>query len=99
MRSLRALVGAWRQAPPPPPVAAPPERGAVTHVVRAGEDLWAIAARHLAAETGQSLGELDDAQVGDYWRRVIHANRATLRTGDPDLLLPGEIVVLPPPRR
>ena len=35
---------------------------------------------------------VDDSEVARYWRAVIAANRATLRSGDPSLVFPGEIV-------
>jgi nucleoid-associated protein YgaU len=62
-------------------------------VVRAGDNLWVLAQRALEHGT-------DDAQPGEiapYWKRVIAANAATLRSHDPDLIFPGERVVLPPP--
>ena len=36
-----------------------------------------------------------DADVARYWQRVIAANRTTLRSGDPSLIFPGEVVTLP----
>ncbi len=59
-------------------------------VVIPGDNLWRISARHLA-----DLG--DDRGVGPYWRRVVEANRPHLRSGDPDLIYPGEEIRLPPP--
>jgi LysM domain len=61
-------------------------------VVRAGDNLWVIAERALRA-TGQQAGTPD---VAAYWRRVIAANTAHLRSHDPNLIFPGERVVLPP---
>jgi len=83
------------QAMPTPILPAQP--APVTQVVQPGDNLWSIAAARLAAETGVPVAELDDGQVAGYWQRVIEANRAGLRSGDPDLLLPGEVLVLPPP--
>jgi hypothetical protein len=37
-----------------------------------------------------------DVEVTRYWLRVVEANRPNLRSGDPDLIYPGEIVILPP---
>jgi nucleoid-associated protein YgaU len=34
--------------------------------------------------------------ISPYWRAVIRANRAALRSGDPDLIFPGEWISLPP---
>ena len=38
-----------------------------------------------------------DAQIAPYWQRVITANQSTLRSGNPSLIFPGEIVTLPTP--
>jgi hypothetical protein len=76
------------RSPDPEPV---PDPGttAARHTVVPGDNLWTIAAAHLRAH-----GSLDG--VAPYWRQVIAANRATLRSGDPNLIFPGEIVTLPP---
>jgi nucleoid-associated protein YgaU len=66
----------------PPPPPTPVEH----HVVAPGESLWTIAAAHAGA-----------ADVGGYWARVVELNRAALRSGNPNLIHPGEIVELPPP--
>ena len=60
--------------------------------MRPGENLWVIARTALTAATGQPPR---DSEVVRYWNRVIAANRATLRSGDPNLIFPGEIVTLP----
>jgi hypothetical protein len=36
-----------------------------------------------------------DAVIAEYWERVVALNRATLRSGNPSLIFPGEIVALP----
>lgn len=30
-----------------------------------------------------------------YWRRIWNANQTTLRSGDPDLIFPGEVIIIP----
>jgi hypothetical protein len=83
--------------PPPPEVSPPKSRGGADRVVvRAGDNLWLIA--RAALERGSSA-RVDDSEVARYWRTVIAANRATLRSGDPSLVFPGEIVTLPPAPR
>ena len=62
-------------------------------VVR-GDNLWDISARHLAA--AQPGIELTDADIATYWVQVIDGNRATIASGNPDWISPGEVVVLPP---
>jgi nucleoid-associated protein YgaU len=63
------------------------------HVVVRGDNLWLIA----RAEVGRVSGtdQPADTQIALYWRRVIAANRTTLRSGDPSLIFPGELVQLP----
>ncbi len=78
-------VAASEPAPDPPRPQATEER----HTVVPGDNLWTIAAAHLHAHGSSS-------DVATYWRQVIAANRATLRSGDPNLIFPGEIVTLPP---
>lgn len=68
----------------------PADRGAETVVVAPGDHFWKISARRLA-ETDP------EAPVGPYWRRVVEANRDNIRSGDPDLIYPGEVVELPAP--
>lgn len=63
-----------------------------TVVVEPGDHLWKISARHLEAIGGSTPTA---EQVTPYWREVIEANRDRLRSGDPDLIYPGEVVVLP----
>jgi hypothetical protein len=77
-------------SPRPQPAPRPP---AELHVVVAGDNLWRIAASRLAAALGRAPS---DAEIVPYWQRVVEANRATLRSGDPNLIHPGEIVALPP---
>lgn len=57
-------------------------------VVERGDHLWKISARHLN-------GVAPDDQVAPYWREVVTVNTPRLRSGDPDLIYPGETVELP----
>jgi hypothetical protein len=80
-------------SPSPAPALAPaPARPPAQHAVAPGDNLWAIAAAHLAAHGGAPVA---DALVASYWRRLVDANRATLRSGDPNLIFPGELLTLP----
>lgn len=62
-------------------------------VVEPGDNLWRIAERALV-ETG--VDHPTSRQVAGYWAGVIEANRHRLRSGDPDLIYPGEEILLPP---
>lgn len=57
--------------------------------VVSGDNLWRIAADVVTATDSK-------VPVAHYWRRLIAENRATLRSGDPNLIYPGEILLLPP---
>ncbi|MCZ7526347.1 MAG: hypothetical protein M5U14_08220 [Acidimicrobiia bacterium] len=66
-----------------------------THVIVPGEHLWSIAADHLARTTGLPPSRLGNDEIARTWIRVVEANRSRLASGDPDLVFPGEVVVLP----
>lgn len=85
-----------------PPAAARPPAGPAdpapgptgsAHRVAAGDSLWTIARDRLASTSGSRP---DVGTVARYWRRVVEHNRGRLRSGDPDLIHPGETVRLPP---
>jgi nucleoid-associated protein YgaU len=75
------------------PVAIAPSQsspGMVT--VEPGDHLWKISQAQLDLTLGRPAGI---EEVGPYWLSVIEANRDRLRSGDPDLIFPGEVVMLP----
>ena len=65
------------------------------HNVAVGDNLWTISAAHLRLVYPSR--ELDAAEISPYWRRVIEVNTPTLRSGNPNLIYPGEGIVLPHP--
>jgi uncharacterized membrane protein YgcG len=69
---------------------------ATSHRVERGDNLWAIARDRLAEVSGRRSVELSDREVAAYWATVVEANRGRLRSRDPDLIYPGEVVELPP---
>ncbi len=74
-----------------PAVATVPREQADDYVVQPGDSLWSIAANRLTALRGEPPCE---SEVAAYWVALIDANRAKLRSGDPDLIYPGEHVEL-----
>jgi nucleoid-associated protein YgaU len=84
--------------PPPAPDADPdteaspePDPGPRQHRVQPGDHLWSIAE---AAYTDHLGSQPAAADLDAYWRTVVDANPQLV---DPDLLYPGEEVVVPPP--
>jgi nucleoid-associated protein YgaU len=65
------------------------------HVVAPGEHLWGIAAAHLAARSGREASALAPEEIAPYWTRLCMVNAERLRSRDPNLVHPGEVVQLP----
>ncbi len=64
-------------------------------IVRPGDNLWDLAARRIQNALGRDVG---DFEVAPYWIEVILANQQRIKSGDPDLIHPGEVILLPPVR-
>jgi hypothetical protein len=105
VRSPAANIDANRAPPPtapspvaPAPVAPAPVASAPlparTYEVRAGDNLWRISRGELVI---RGNAQPDDSTIARYWQAVIAANRTTLRSGNPNLIFPGELVALPEP--
>jgi len=84
--------GPGQPGPRPPSPPSQPDM----HEVRTGDNLWTIARDRLAQATRRNADALSEREVARYWLEVIEANRAGLRSGDPDLIYPGEKIRLPP---
>jgi len=63
-------------------------------VVVPGDHLWGLAASRIADALGRKPLE---HEIAPYWRDVIDENRGRLRSGNPDVIFPGEVIVLPDP--
>lgn len=61
-------------------------------VVVEGDNLWTLAERRLAEVLGRSP---TDAETTPYWRRVVEVNTSRIESRDPDLIHPGEVILLP----
>ncbi len=63
--------------------------------VRPGDDFWSISESTLSAWWGRPP---TDREIGPYWLAVIAANQDRLPDpGNPNLLFPGDVIVLPNP--
>jgi hypothetical protein len=72
----------------------PADPPGATWLVRPGDHLWSIAEVVVAFSGGDHRSERD---VAAYWERLIEANRVNLvHPGQPDLILPGQVLDLPP---
>jgi hypothetical protein len=83
------------QQPAPGPQGPGPKQPA-THRVVQGDNLWTISRDHLAAVRNRPASDLSEHEIASYWLRVIAVNRSSLRSGDPDLIFPGELIMFPP---
>jgi nucleoid-associated protein YgaU len=74
----------------PTPVTSPAESESHSDsvVVARGDHLWKISVRRLGEDAA-------DDEVAPYWREVVAVNTPHLKSGDPDLIYPGEVVELP----
>jgi hypothetical protein len=78
----------------PSPVGGTGQSDRVT--VTPGDNLWEITATALARRSGRARADVTDTEIVPLWRATCDANRAHLRSGDPDLVFPGEVITLPP---
>ena len=60
--------------------------------VAAGDHMWNIARRLLSVSMPAPPAT---GQIASYWVDLVEANRETIRSGDPDLIYPGETLLLP----
>ena len=64
----------------------------VTYTVQRGDHLWSITAGYLAAYLGRTASA---EEIAALWYQVIEVNRDLIGSGDPNLIFPGERIVLP----
>lgn len=63
-----------------------------THRVAKGDNLWTISETHLRNVLGRQAAQ---DEVAEYWIRVVDANRDSVKSGDVNLIYPGETITLP----
>ncbi|MGH9025649.1 MAG: LysM peptidoglycan-binding domain-containing protein [Acidimicrobiia bacterium] len=78
----------------PVPASRLPRPNSGTYVVVSGESLWTIAARQVAGAE-RAASDVPAAEIAPYWQALVALNQGVLRSGDPDLIFPGEILRLP----
>lgn len=61
-------------------------------VVQRGDHLWKISKEGLSTFLERTP---TNAEISPYWRETISVNADELRSGDPNLIFPGEKVILP----
>jgi hypothetical protein len=71
---------------------APASFEATEIVVRPGDHMWALAEQRLSAVRGRVVS---DSEIAPYWLQVVAINLSSIRSGDPDLIFPGEVLALP----
>ncbi len=92
----RDAAGRGATAPEPAPRSHPAPPVEPTWRVRPGESFWTIAERTVRRAAGAAA---TDEQVTAYWHQLVERNHAALADRDnPDLIYPGQVFNLPPPR-
>jgi len=77
---------------PPPEAETPPATEQVTLVAGPGDHLWKLAEDRIREILARPV---TDDEVAPYWVDVVEANRDRIRSGDPNLIFPGEEIVMP----
>lgn len=78
---------------PDTPVVAGESAQVGSYTVEPGDNFWVIAQRQVEAKLGRAPS---NEEVRAYWMVLIEANRGNFRSGNPNLIFPGEQFVLPP---
>lgn len=80
---------------PSPPHDDRSSTGDGTWTVVAGDHFWGVAEREVARRLGRTP---DEEEVASWWRELVTINRDRLvDPGNPDLILPGQVMRYPPP--
>ena len=101
-KSLGSLPSEWSppvtvaNTPVVPVVERPRPSTTTTVVVTPDDNLWELSASALARGTARERATIADDEIARYWRTVCDANRDALRSGNVNVIYPGETVALPP---
>jgi hypothetical protein len=74
----------------------PAATAADSYPVKPGDNLWSIAAAEVSAQAGAPRRDLTNRQIARYWMSLLGLNRPSLRSGNANLIFPGEEISLPP---
>lgn len=83
---------ALSDAPVPSAAQPAPAQRPEPYVVQPGDNLWSIAKSHLE----QTEPNPTNAQIAPYWNELVQLARDSLRSGNPNLIYPGESIQMPP---
>lgn len=86
-------IGEHTRNPPPADAWEPTTDLPVAHIVQPGEHLWGIAEVTVRRALGR---DASSEAIATYWVELLTENRSMLKSGDPDLIHPGETLLLPP---
>lgn len=64
----------------------------IEYVVQPGDSMWSVSSAYLRRNRSDPV---PGHEVTHIWRQVVDLNRTRVRSGDPDLIFPGEILLLP----
>lgn len=64
----------------------------IEYVVQPGDSMWSVSSAYLRRNREDPV---PGHEVMRIWRQVVDLNRGRVRSGDPDLIFPGEILLLP----
>lgn len=64
----------------------------VEYVVQPGDNMWSVSSRHASRSQADPVSA---SRVIAVWRQVVDLNRERIESGDPDLIYPGETLLLP----
>ncbi len=74
------------------PLPSPPLHPGEEYCIEVGDHLWKIAEKVLSRASDRLP---TTAEVADYWTELIGTNHLRLRSATPDLIYPGEKIILP----